>query len=102
MPNVPSESPKPYENRFAEVTRKSREARARLNESSQVRAAAEERRIIEARIEAADRDRQLDRESAARDQRAEQEAARGTSAMSAIEKASAQLGGEAQKTDDKA
>jgi hypothetical protein len=102
MPNVPSESPKPYENRFAEVTRKSREARARLKESSDIRAAADEQRIIAARVEAAERDRHLDRQSLARDQRSEQEAARETSAMSALEKASAQHGGEAAKADDEA
>lgn len=99
MPNVPSDSPKPYENRFAEVTRKSREARARLNENSQVRAAAEERRILDARMEAAERDRQLDRQSDARDVQAEQQAARGTSASSAFQKAAAQLDGESGKDD---
>jgi hypothetical protein len=93
MPNLPSDSPKPYENRFAEVTRKSREARARLKENSEVRAAADEKRIIEARAEAAERDRQLDRQAIARAVQAEQEAARGTSAKSAFEKASEQLGG---------
>jgi hypothetical protein len=100
MPNVPFESQKPYENRFAEVTRKSREARARLKENSDIRAIAEERRIIEARMEAAERDRQLDRQASARAAvQAEQETARGTSASSAMEKASAQLGGEANRAD---
>jgi hypothetical protein len=93
MPNVPSDSPKPYENRFAEVTRKSREARARLKENSEIRAAADERRIVEARAEAAERDRHLDRQAIARAVQAEQEAARGTSPKSAFEKASEQLGG---------
>ena len=97
MPNVPSEDPKPYENRFAEVTRKSREARARLKENSDIRAAADEQRIVAARAEAAERDRQLDREADGRVQSSAQDATRGASALhaanSAVQKASAQLDG---------
>ena len=47
------------ENRFAEVQRRSREARARLVDASNARAADADRRIDNDRREAAERDRQL-------------------------------------------
>jgi hypothetical protein len=47
-----------HENRFAEVQRKSRDARAKLVNASQVRAADNERRAETLRSEAAERDRQ--------------------------------------------
>lgn len=73
----------PPENRFAEVTRKSREARARLNENQRLREAAERR---------VPRDR--DYVSAKPEESSETS---GTSATSAVDRASAALGGEDEK-----
>jgi hypothetical protein len=71
----------PPENRFAEVTRKSREARARLIENQRLREAAERR---------VPRDRDY--------VTAEPQESAGTPATSAVDRASAALDGE----DDKA
>jgi hypothetical protein len=49
-----------YENRFAEVQRKSREARARLDAKQQAKAAAEEQRAEAIRNERESSTRELD------------------------------------------
>lgn len=69
----------PPENRFAEVTRKSREARARLNENQRLREAAERR---------VERDRDYVTAEPDESQSA------GTSATSAVDRASATLDGD--------
>ena len=56
LPGNPAEAT--HENRFAEVQRKSREARAKLVNASQVRAEESDRRAEIMRTEAAERDRQ--------------------------------------------
>jgi hypothetical protein len=99
MYNKPSDPPIPYENRFLEVVRKSREARARLKANSDIRAAAEERRIADARAENAERDRQVDRDARFAADQPENNAARGTSASSALQKAAAQLDGQSGGSD---
>jgi hypothetical protein len=65
-------------NRFAEVKRKSAEARAKLNVATQARARTEDQRAADDRRDFADRDRDIDRASA-------------QVAPSPLEKASAQL-----------